>query len=119
MRLSPLFFEWQKVRMAGLVRRDHSVLAAIVFRRSGEHRANDLSYDAQYLGAQRSEKVVFVQIALSVGRKPQQKRKLFSTMAKILKESPGLDPKNLAVNLLQASWENWSFGNGEAQYMDL
>jgi 4-oxalocrotonate tautomerase len=63
---------------------------------------------------------MFVQITLNAGRKPQQKRKLFfSTMAIILKEPPGLDPKNLLVNLLQTSWENWSFGNGEAQYMDL
>jgi 4-oxalocrotonate tautomerase len=96
-----------------------AVLADDRFQVITEHPANHLIYDGQYLGVQRSEKVVFVQIALSVGRKPQQKRKLFSTMAKILKESPGLDPKNLVVNLLETSWENWSFGNGQAQYMDL
>jgi hypothetical protein len=62
---------------------------------------------------------VFVQITWSAARKPQQKRKLFLAMAKILKESPGLDSNNLLENLLETSWKNCPFGNGEAQYMDL
>ena len=41
-----------------------------------EHDAGGLIYDPQYLGIERSDRVVFVQIALSAGRKPQQKRQL-------------------------------------------
>jgi 4-oxalocrotonate tautomerase len=59
-----------------------------------------------------------VQITMSTGRKPQQKRKLFQRMAEILAESPGLKPQDLVINLVEVAWENWSFGNGEAQYMD-
>jgi phenylpyruvate tautomerase PptA (4-oxalocrotonate tautomerase family) len=88
------------------------------FQVISEHRATDLIYDSQYLGVRRSERVVFVQIILSAGRKPQQKRKLFKRMAEILAESPGLAPQDLMVVLVETSWENWSFGNGEAQYMD-
>ena len=83
-----------------------------------EHAAEGLIYDPQYLGIHRSDKVVFVQISLSAGRKPQQKRKLFKRMAEILAESPGLKPQDLVINLVEVVWENWSFGNGEAQYMD-
>ncbi len=83
-----------------------------------EHPPEGLIYDRTYLGIQRSDKVVFVQITLSVGRKPQQKRKLFQRMAEILAESPGLKPQDLVINLVEVSWENWSFGNGEAQYTD-
>lgn len=83
-----------------------------------EHPPEGLIYDRTYLGIQRSDKVVFVQITLSAGRKPQQKRKLFQRMAEILAESPGLKPQDLVINLIEVSWENWSFGNGEAQYMD-
>ena len=75
-------------------------------------------YDQQYLGVDRSDAVVFVQITLSTGRKPQQKRLLYKRMAEILAESPGLRPQDLLINLVEVSWENWSFGNGEAQYMD-
>ncbi len=88
------------------------------FQAISEHSASDLIYDPQYLGVQRSDGVVFVQITLSHGRKPQQKRKLFQRMAAILEESPGLRREDLLVSLVETSWENWSFGNGEAQYMD-
>jgi 4-oxalocrotonate tautomerase len=83
-----------------------------------EHSASDLIYDPQYLGVRRSDRVVFVQITLSAGRKPQQKRKLYKRIAEILAESPGLSPQDLVINLVETSWENWSFGKGEAQYMD-
>jgi 4-oxalocrotonate tautomerase len=83
-----------------------------------EHPPDGLIYDRTYLGIQRSDKIVLVQITLSAGRKPQQKRKLFQRMAEILAESPGLKPQDLVINLVEVAWENWSFGNGEAQYMD-
>jgi phenylpyruvate tautomerase PptA (4-oxalocrotonate tautomerase family) len=83
-----------------------------------EHPAEGLIYDARYLGIPRTENVVFVQITLSAGRKPQQKRKLFKRMAEILAEAPGLKPQELVINLVEVVWENWSFGNGDAQYMD-
>jgi phenylpyruvate tautomerase PptA (4-oxalocrotonate tautomerase family) len=83
-----------------------------------EHPPDGLIFDPQYLGVQRSENVVFVQITMSAGRKPQQKRKLYKRMAEILAESPGLRTQDLVINLVEVSWENWSFGNGEAQYMD-
>jgi len=83
-----------------------------------EHPPEGLIYDRQYLSIQRSDRVVFVQITLSTGRKPQQKRKLFKRIAELLQESPGLRPQDVLINLVEVSWENWSFGNGEAQYMD-
>ena len=83
-----------------------------------EHPAEGLVYDPKYLAFKRSDRVVFVQITLSSGRKPMQKRALYKRMAEILKESPGLAPQDLLINLVEVSWEDWSFGNGEAQYMD-
>jgi 4-oxalocrotonate tautomerase len=81
-----------------------------------EYKAGDLIYDADYLDVKRSDKVVFVQITLSTGRKPGHKRALFKRMAELLAKSPGLRPEDLLINLIEVSWENWSFGNGEAQY---
>lgn len=83
-----------------------------------EHPPEGLLYDPQYLGIHRTDKVVFVQITLSSGRKPMQKRKLYQRISEILAQSPGVTPENLVINLVEVSWENWSFGNGEAQYMD-
>lgn len=81
-----------------------------------EHPANGLNYDPSYLGIERSDKIVLVQITLSGGRKPGQKRKLFQRMAEILAKNPGLRPQDLFINLVEVAWENWSFGNGESQY---
>jgi 4-oxalocrotonate tautomerase len=83
-----------------------------------EYLPEALIYDPQYVGVRRSDHVVFVQITMSFGRKPQQKRKLYKRMAEILAEAPGLPPEDLLINLVETSWENWSFGKGEAQYMD-
>jgi 4-oxalocrotonate tautomerase len=82
-----------------------------------EHTANDLIYDPSYLGVERSDDIVMVQITLSAGRKPGQKRKLYQRMAELLAKNPGLRPQDLMISLVETVWENWSFGNGEAQYM--
>jgi 4-oxalocrotonate tautomerase len=81
-----------------------------------EHSANDLIYDPSYLGVGRSNDIVLVQVTLSAGRKPGQKRKLFQRMAEILAKNSGLRSEDLMINLVETAWENWSFGNGEAQY---
>ncbi|MGA7399997.1 MAG: tautomerase family protein [Candidatus Sulfotelmatobacter sp.] len=81
-----------------------------------EHPAGGLIYDPTYLGIQRSDDIVMVQITLSTGRKLAQKRKLMKRMAEILQENPKLRPQDLMINLVEVGWENWSFGNGEAQY---
>jgi 4-oxalocrotonate tautomerase len=82
-----------------------------------EHPAGGLIYDPSYLGIERSDNFVLVQITLSTGRKPTQKRKLYQRMSEILTENPGLPPSDLMINLVEVAWENWSFGNGEGQYM--
>jgi 4-oxalocrotonate tautomerase len=81
-----------------------------------EHPLGGLIYDPSYLGIERSDDIVLVQITLSTGRKPGQKRKLYERMSKILAENPGLRPQDLMINLVEVAWENWSFGSGEAQY---
>jgi len=81
-----------------------------------EHPVGGLVYDPAYLGVQRTHDIVIVQITLSTGRKLAQKRKLYKRMAELLAENPGVRPQDLIINLVEVAWENWSFGNGEAQY---
>lgn len=83
-----------------------------------EYSSGGLIYDPSYLGVTRSDEIVLVQITLSTGRKPPQKRKLYKRMSEILAENPGLRPQDLMINLVEVAWENWSFGNGVAQYAE-
>ena len=81
-----------------------------------QHDATDLIYDPAYLGVDRSDDIVIVQITMSFGRKPSQKRKLFQRIVEILADKPGVRPEDVMINLVETAWENWSFGKGEAQY---
>jgi phenylpyruvate tautomerase PptA (4-oxalocrotonate tautomerase family) len=81
-----------------------------------QHAPNDLIYDPTYLGIERGDDIVIVQITLSAGRKPGQKRKLFQRIVELFATSPGVRPQDVMINLVETAWENWSFGNGEAQY---
>lgn len=86
------------------------------FQAITEHPAEGLIYDPAYLGIVRSDDVVFVQITLNAGRSTEQKRALYARMAELLQASPGLRPQDLLISLVEVSRENWSFGNGQAQY---
>lgn len=86
------------------------------FQIIAEHAPDNLIADPAYLGVQRSDAVVLVQVTLSAGRKPGQKRAFYARAAELLAERPGLRPQDLMINLVETTWENWSFGNGEAQY---
>jgi 4-oxalocrotonate tautomerase len=83
-----------------------------------EHEAEGLVYDASYLGIDRTDDIVLVQITLSAGRKPKQKRDFFARSAELLAHDPGLRRQDLFINLVEVAWENWSFGDGNAQYME-
>lgn len=86
------------------------------FQVISEHSADNLIYDPQYLGVKRTDRVVMIQITLSAGRKPGQKRALYKRIAELLAKSPGVRPEDVVINLVEVAWENWSFGNGVAQY---
>lgn len=86
------------------------------FQIISEHQADNLIADPTYLGVARSAAVVLVQVTLSAGRKPGQKRAFYARAAELLAERPGLRREDLVINLIETTWENWSFGNGEAQY---
>jgi 4-oxalocrotonate tautomerase len=83
-----------------------------------EHPPEGLIYDPRYLGVERTDNVVFIQITLSTGRKPPQKRRFYKRVAELLAQSPGVRPQDVLINLVEVAWENWSFGKGDAHYMD-
>ena len=90
--------------------------AADRFQVVTEHSAEDLIYDPGYLGVNRTDDVVFVQITMSTGRTVEARKALYARIAENLEKSPGLRKEDVFVNLVEVVKENWSFGNGEAQY---
>jgi len=80
-----------------------------------EHSASDLVYDREYLGIKRTDGIVIIQITLSSGRTPAQKRSLFRRIAENL-AALDIRREDVWINLVEVAKENWSFGLGLASY---
>ena len=81
-----------------------------------EHDPASLIYDQEYLGIERSDDIVIIQITLNRGRTLDAKRRFYRAVANALAARPGIRPQDVFVNLLEVAKEDWSFGNGIAQY---
>ena len=81
-----------------------------------EHAKSDLIYDPGYLNINRTDDVVFIQITMSAGRTLEVRKSLFKRLADLLHEEAGIRREDVLVNLVETAKENWSFGNGIAQY---
>jgi 4-oxalocrotonate tautomerase len=82
----------------------------------GEHDADNFLFDPTYLGINRTDDLVIIQITWNEGRTIEQKKKLYKVIADGLAKSPGVRPEDVFINLVEVKKENWSFGNGIAQY---
>ncbi|WP_027803001.1 tautomerase family protein [Paraburkholderia dilworthii] len=87
-----------------------------IFMLITEHEAGNFVYDNQYLNVQRTDDLVMIQITLNNTRTLEQKKALYGRMVDELHESPGLRREDVLINLVEVLKENWSFGNGIAQY---
>ena len=81
-----------------------------------EHAADSFVADPNYLGIQRSEDCVFVQLTLNEGRTVDQKRAFYKAVALGLHQRLDIRLEDVLINLVEVRKENWSFGNGVAQY---
>ena len=80
-----------------------------------EHEAGDLVYDPRYLGIERGDGIVVIQITLSAGRSLEKKRRLYRRITHHL-AALGVRREDVWINLVEVAKENWSFGNGIASY---
>ena len=81
-----------------------------------EHDADDFRFSRKYLGIQRSDDLVVVQLTVSNTRTVDKKKRLFKRIVERLADMPGIRPEDIFINLVEVEKENWSFGNGVAQY---
>lgn len=86
------------------------------FQQFSQHAPEDLVFDRSYLGIPRSDGYVAIQITLVAGRTLEQKKWMFATIADGLNKRAGVRREDVFVTLVETARENWSFGNGIAQY---
>ncbi|HET9378861.1 MAG TPA: tautomerase family protein [Chthoniobacterales bacterium] len=82
-----------------------------------EHPAEGYIFDPSYLGIQRSRDCVFIQLTFNEGRTVEQKQRFYKAVADDLHRRLSLRREDVFISLVEVTKENWSFGNGEAQYV--
>ena len=81
-----------------------------------EHPPEELIVDRTYLGIERTAECVLIQIFLNEGRTTELKKAFYKAIADGLHQRLGLRKQDVFITLVEVKKENWSFGNGEAQY---
>ena len=81
-----------------------------------EHPAEELNFPRSYLGIDYSKDIVFIQITLNGGRTVDMKKAFYKRIADDLHEQLKIRREDVFINLVEVAKENWSFGNGVAQY---
>lgn len=97
------------VATSGVPKNDH-------FQIIGEHSAENFVFDPDYLGIHRSSDLIMVQIFFNEGRSVAQKQALYKAIADGLSTELKLRREDVLITLVEVKKENWSFGNGIAQY---
>ena len=86
------------------------------FQVVSEHDADNVLFDAGYLGIDRNDDLVLIPITWNKGRSAGQKKALFQAIVNGLAKAPGIRQEDVFINLVDVRKENWSVGKGEAQY---
>jgi 4-oxalocrotonate tautomerase len=87
----------------------------IVNERSPRH----LRFDPDYLDIDRGERFVLIRITLAVGRATDAKQAFYRRLAGLLAERIGMRTEDVAVVMVENAREDWSFGRGQANYLEL
>jgi phenylpyruvate tautomerase PptA (4-oxalocrotonate tautomerase family) len=81
------------------------------------HAEDELIADPHFLGMERTEGFVLVEITLRSGRTTEKKQALYREIARLFAERATIAPDNVMIVLRGNELDDWSFGRGEAQYV--
>jgi hypothetical protein len=57
-----------------------------------------------------------IQVTLNAGRTVDLKKAFYKRAVELLAQEVKIRPQDVLINLVEVGKENWSFGNGVAQY---
>ncbi len=81
-----------------------------------EHDKSRMRIEDTGLGLERTDKVVVVQV-ISRPRPRQQKQDFYRLLCAALEKKCGISPSDVVVSIVENTDADWSFGNGEAQFL--
>jgi len=80
------------------------------------HAPDEIVCTPEYLGIAHTGPVAFIQITCNEGRTLEMKKALFAQVATSIADGGAIRAADVIVSLVEVKKENWSFGNGLAQY---
>ncbi len=81
-----------------------------------EHTPDNLHIDASYLDVARSKQAIIIQLILNAGRSLEQKKRFYRLLADLAHQKLDVRKEDVMISLVEVAKDDWSFGNGEAQY---
>lgn len=81
-----------------------------------EHKPSRIFVKDTGLGIPRTDQVVVVSVT-SRPRSQEAKQNFYRLLCVALKEQCGIEPSDVVVSIILNSDADWSFGNGEAQFL--
>jgi len=88
------------------------------FMTLSEHKKAQYLYGTDYLGIHRSDDLVMIEITCNNTRSVEQKKALYKRIVELLADNLDLRPEDVFIGIVEVAKENWSFGQGNAQYAD-
>lgn len=82
-----------------------------------QHEPYEMILEDTALGYQRTERVVFLQV-FQQGRTSEQKQTFYQKLMEGLEKTDSLRKEELIVTMASNEKEDWSFGEGRAQFLD-
>jgi hypothetical protein len=82
-----------------------------------EHPEGQIIAEDTGLGLQRTDGIVIIQI-FQQGRSTEQKVAAYAELAKRLEADCGVRPEDLIISVMANRHVDWSFGLGQAQFLD-
>jgi phenylpyruvate tautomerase PptA (4-oxalocrotonate tautomerase family) len=104
---------------AAIARGVHEAMVAAIgipeddfFQLLSDYQPGDFLFDRGFLGVQRSDRLVVVQVTLRRGRSDAMKRDLYARIAANLERAAGVRPQDVFVYLSENDFSDWSVGGG-------
>ncbi|WHY99946.1 tautomerase family protein [Peribacillus simplex] len=82
-----------------------------------QHPAHELIIEDTGLGFERSKNLVVISVT-SKQRKEDQKQNFYKVLVQELGENCGIEPNDIMVSIVTNGDADWSFGLGEAQFLN-
>jgi 4-oxalocrotonate tautomerase len=80
-----------------------------------EHGPHEFAY-GPFLSIDRSDDLIQIQVFWAPGKTAEQKLAMYRRIVERLGANPGVRPQDVLISVTETAAENWSFGNGEAQF---